>query len=94
MANLALDLLLIALLRTFIKAFELYGEYCIQCLYEEGAEFSYKEKFAWYDYKLVLMQLVLPIVKMYFEDLVQEKPQQHTTDPKVTPLNMGLETRA
>lgn len=65
-ANLALDLLLIALLRTFVKAFELYGEYCIQCLYEEDAEFSYKEKFAWYDYKLVLMPLVLPIVKMYF----------------------------
>ncbi|WP_353287344.1 molecular chaperone DnaJ [Wolbachia endosymbiont (group B) of Gerris lacustris] len=94
MANLALDLLLIALLRTFIKASELYGEYCIQRLYEEDAEFSYKEKFAWYDYKLVLMPLVLPIVKIYFEDLVQEKPQQHTTDPKVTPLNIGVGTRA
>lgn len=94
MANLALNLLLIALLRTFIKASELYGEYCIQRLYEEDAEFSYKEKFVWYDYKLVLMPLVLPIVKMYFEDLVQEKPQQHTTDPKVTPLDIGVGTRA
>ncbi|WP_407512156.1 hypothetical protein [Wolbachia endosymbiont of Trichogramma kaykai] len=36
-ANLVLDLLLIALLRTFIKAFELHGEYCNQCLYEEDA---------------------------------------------------------
>ncbi|MGL9757731.1 MAG: molecular chaperone DnaJ [Wolbachia sp.] len=92
--NLALDLLLIALLRTFTKASELYSEHCIQRLYEEDAEFSYKEKFAWYDYKLVLMPLVLPIVKMYFEDLVQEKPQQHTTDPKVTPLDIGVGTRA
>jgi len=89
-ANLALDLLLIALLRTFVKASELYSEHCIQRLYEEDEGFSYKEKFAWYDYKLVLMPLVLPIVKMYFEDLVQEKPQQHTTDPKVTPLNIGV----
>lgn len=94
MANLALDLLLIALLRTFIEASELYSEHCIQRLYEEDAEFSYKEKFAWYDYKLVLMPLILPIVKMYFEDLIQEKPQQHTTDPKVTPLNIGVGTRA
>ncbi|AGJ99049.1 Dnaj domain protein [Wolbachia endosymbiont of Drosophila simulans wNo] len=94
MVNLVLDLLLIALLRTFVKASELYSEHCIQRLYEEDAEFSYKEKFAWYDYKLVLMPLVLPIVKMYFEDLVQEKPQQHTTDPQVTPLNIGVGTRA
>lgn len=92
--NLALDLLLIALLRTFTKASELYSEHCIQRLYEEDTEFSYKEKFAWYDYKLVLMPLILPIVKMYFEDLIQEKPQQHTTDPKVTPLNIGVGTRA
>lgn len=91
--NLALDLLLIALLRTFTKASELYSEHCIQRLYEEDAEFSYKEKFAWYDYKLVLMPLILPIVKMYFEDLIQEKPQQHTTDPKVTPLNIGVGAR-
>ncbi|MFL3876881.1 hypothetical protein [Wolbachia endosymbiont of Trichogramma kaykai] len=40
------------------------------------------------------MPLVLPIVKMYFEDLVQEKPQHHNTDPKVTPLNIGVGTRA
>ncbi|OCA06401.1 molecular chaperone DnaJ [Wolbachia endosymbiont of Trichogramma pretiosum] len=92
--NLVLDLLLIALLMTFIKASELYSEYCNQCVYEEDAEFSYKEKFAWYDYKLVLMPLVLPIVKMCFKDLVQEKPQHHTTDPKVTPLNTGVGTRA
>ncbi|WP_264374564.1 MULTISPECIES: molecular chaperone DnaJ [unclassified Wolbachia] len=91
--NLALDLLLIALLRTFTKASELYSEHCIQRLYEEDAEFSYKEKFAWYDYKLVLMPLIIPIVKMYFEDLIQEKPQQHTTDPKVTPLNIGVGAR-
>ncbi|WP_246038634.1 hypothetical protein [Wolbachia endosymbiont of Leptopilina clavipes] len=91
--NLALDLLLIALLRTFTKASELCSEHCIQRLYEEDAEFSYKEKFAWYDYKLVLMSLILPIVKMYFEDLIQEKPQQHTTDPKVTPLNIGVGAR-
>lgn len=89
-ANLALDLLLIALLRTFVKASELYSEHCIQRLYEEDEGFSYKEKFAWYDYKLVLMPLVLPIVKMYFEDLIQEKPQQHTIDSKVTPLNIGV----
>ncbi|MGL9726101.1 MAG: hypothetical protein ACR5KV_05705 [Wolbachia sp.] len=82
MVNLVLDLLLIALLRTFVKASELYSKHCIQHLYEEDAEFSYKEKFAWYDYKLVLIPLVLPIVKMYFEDLIQEKPQQHTIDPK------------
>ncbi|WP_264377645.1 molecular chaperone DnaJ [Wolbachia endosymbiont (group B) of Philonthus cognatus] len=91
--NLALDLLLIALLRTFTKASELYSEHCIQRLYEEDAEFSYKEKFAWYDYKLVLMPLIIPIVKIYFEDLIQEKPQQHTTDPKVTPLNIGVGAR-
>ncbi|MCX3064650.1 molecular chaperone DnaJ [Wolbachia endosymbiont of Drosophila pseudotakahashii] len=86
MINLALDLLLIALLRTFTKASELYSEHCIQRLYEEDAKFSYKEKFTWYDYKLVLMPLVLPIVKMYFRDLIQKKPQQHTTNPNVTSL--------
>ncbi|OAM01783.1 J domain-containing protein [Wolbachia endosymbiont of Dactylopius coccus] len=86
MINLVLDLLLIALLRTFTKASELYSEHCIQRLYEEDTEFSYKEKFAWYDYKLVLMPLVLPIVKMYFRDLIQKKPQQHTTNPNVTSL--------
>ncbi len=89
MINLALDLLLIALLRTFTKASELYSEHCIQRLYEEDAEFSYKEKFAWYDYKLVLMPLILPIVKMYFGDLIQEKPQQPTAGPKVTPLGVA-----
>lgn len=88
MINLALDLLLIALLRTFTKASELYSEHCIQRLYEEDTEFSYKEKFAWYDYKLVLMPLVLPIVKMYFGDLIQEKPQQPTAGPRVTPLGI------
>ncbi|WP_265040283.1 hypothetical protein [Wolbachia endosymbiont (group A) of Trypoxylon clavicerum] len=35
---------------------------------------------------LVLMPLVLPIVKMYFRDLIQKKPQQHTTNPNVTSL--------
>lgn len=46
MIDLAFDLLPIALLRTFIKASELYSEHCIQRLYEKDAEFSYKEKFA------------------------------------------------
>ncbi|RDD35638.1 Chaperone protein DnaJ [Wolbachia endosymbiont of Cylisticus convexus] len=92
--NLVLDLLLIASLRTFTKASKLYSEHCIQRLCEEDVEFSYKEKFAWYDYKLVLMPLVLPVVKICFEDLIQERPQQHTTDPKVTPLNIGVGTRA
>lgn len=86
MINLVLDLLLVALLRTFTKASELYSQHCIQRLYEEDAEFSYKEKFAWYDYKLVLMPLVLPIVKMYFRDLIQKEPQQHTTNPNITSL--------
>ncbi len=36
------------------------------------------------------MPLVLPIVKMYFGDLIQEKPRQHTTNPNVTPLNIGM----
>ncbi|MDX5507738.1 MAG: hypothetical protein O7149_03930 [Wolbachia endosymbiont of Hylaeus sinuatus] len=32
------------------------------------------------------MPLVLPIVKMCFGDLIQEKSRQHTTDPNVTSL--------
>jgi hypothetical protein len=83
-ANLALDLLLIVLLRTFVKASELYSEHCIQRLYEEDAECSYEGKFAWYDPCKIFMPIVLPIVKMLYGDFIQERPQQHTDTPEVT----------
>lgn len=86
LTNLALDLLLIVLFRTFIKASELYSEHCIKRLYEEDAKFSYKGRFAWYDPCRIFMPIILPIVKMLYGDFIQEKPQQHADEPEVTPV--------
>lgn len=37
------------------------------------------------------MPLILPIVKMCFEGLIQERPQQHINDPEVTLFNVGVD---
>lgn len=93
LTNLALDLLFIVLLRTCIKASELYSEHCIKRLYEEDAKFSYEGRFAWYNPCKIFMPIILPIVKMLYGDFIQEKPQQHADEPEVTPIRtVGLRT--
>lgn len=89
LTNLALDLLFIVLLRTFIKASELYSKHCIQRLYEEDAKFSYEGRLAWYDPCRIFMPLALLVIRLLYEDFIQEKPQQYAYEPKVTPVSVG-----
>ena len=91
--SLALDLLLVALFRAFISASQIYSEYCIQRLYEKDAEFNYKEKLAWYDYKIIFIPIVLPLVKSFFKDLIEEEQNTTINDPQAVPagaLGLGM----
>ncbi|WP_341807899.1 molecular chaperone DnaJ [Wolbachia endosymbiont (group E) of Neria commutata] len=88
-ANLALDLLLLVLLKTFIEASELYSKHCIKRLYEQDAKFSYEGELAWYDPCRIFMPLALLVIRLLYGDFIQEKPQQHADKPEVTPVSVG-----